>query len=70
MSLKFTTTLNRFYDEKIKKRRWTLRYFVEYKGKSGKLIVTIDDASKEIQEVIKSKSIIPDVIFQKINRPL
>ena len=48
-----TTTVNRYYDEKTKKGTWTLRYFGEYKGKSGKLIVTIDDGSKVIQEVIR-----------------
>ncbi|MCV9926913.1 hypothetical protein OIU83_04590 [Flavobacterium sp. LS1R49] len=48
-----TTTVNRFYNEKTKTGTWTLRYFGEYKGNSGKLIVKIDDESRAIQEVIK-----------------
>ncbi len=60
-------SVNRSYDEKVKKGSWELYYKGKYKEAQGMLIVTIDDQSSEIEQVIKitGKHGEKEIIFKK-----
>ncbi|WP_309609714.1 hypothetical protein [Flavobacterium sp.] len=60
-------SVNRNYVEKTKKGTWELYYRGKYKENEGMLIVTIDDQSSEIEQVIKitGKHGEKEIIFKK-----
>ncbi len=62
-----TTSVNRFYDEVIKKNIWNLRYSGKYKENIGMFIINIDDESAEVIKVIKvlGKEGEKEIIFEK-----
>ncbi len=65
----FNSYLNveRSYDERTKKGTWELDYRGKYKQTQGILMVTIDDESNEIEQVIKivGKEGEKEIIFKK-----